>query len=243
MAKILVTGNRGYIGSRLQRRLEEIGYEVVGIDLQDGLDVLTADLPGVLCVYHLAAQSGAMPSIRDPMNDARQNVLGSIRIAKHYGDQGIPIIYVTSGGAIEPESPYGLSKKTGEEYMKMLALDNLRICRLSSVFGDKPRGVVDTFIRSEVCTVMGDGTAVRDFVHVDDVVEALVKSKKWRPSKVAYQLGSGQGVSVMEIAKATGKKIIHKPARKGEKQKVVLRNSTPDWKPAINVLAYVRSKC
>lgn len=239
--RILVTGSCGYIGSRLCSELSKEDVELYTIDLCCGQDVLTSELPDVDIVYHLAAQTGAVPSMNDPLWDARNNILGTIRVAKRYAGTGTKIIYTTSGGAIVPESPYGLSKKTGEEYLKMLCPEQAVICRLSSVYGEKDRGVVDTFIREKKCVIFGDGSAVRDFVHVNDVVQGLLKARGWKPR--FFSLGSGKGVTVIEIALATRKTIEGRDPRKGEKHSVVLRNTTPDWEPTIDVLEYVRSEC
>jgi UDP-glucose 4-epimerase len=271
---ILITGDKGYIGSRLKKALNKVfkdgGHTVYGLDHRDGLDLLSAPLPEVDLVYHLAAQAGAIPSMQDPIWDARNNILGTIRIAQHY--KNTKIIYVTSGGALDPESPYGLSKKTGEEYLRMLH-NNTVICRLSSVYGEKDRGVVDNFIRFEKCVVFGDGSAVRDFVHVDDVVRGLVMAAKW--DKDEYHMGSGIGTTVREIAEATGKPIEYREARSGEKQEAVLQNTTPhaklygypiylsedveqlmksgfcagvvepfhEWEPRVDVIKYVKKMC
>ena len=241
--KILVTGNEGFIGQRLMSELyRHDNFHVIGMDVKNGNDILYADLPNDIdYVFHLAAQAGAIPSMEDPVHDARQNILCTIRIAKKYAHTATRIIYTTSGGAISPESPYGLSKKTGEEYLKMLAPDNTVICRLSSIYGDKPRGVVDTFIRGASCNIMGDGSSTRDFVHVDDIARGLVKAMKWDPGE--YSMGSGIPTTVEEVARATGKEIEYLPSRKGEIHTAVLPNTTPDWKPERKVLDYVRSKC
>lgn len=237
MSEILCTGHRGFIGSRLIKALKQEGHVVHGIDFKCGQDVLTCDLPQVDCVYHLAAQSGALPSMEDPLNDARNNILGTIRIAKRY--KHIPIVYTTSGASLAPESPYGLSKKVGEEYLHMLA-DHAIICRLSSVYGEKPKGVVDTFIREKKCLIRGDGNAMRDFVHVDDIIKGLLLARKWIPGE--YSFGSGMGTKIKDIARATGKEIEHTPRVRGEKLVAILENTTPNWEPEIDVIEYVRSK-
>ena len=240
---VLISGNRGYIGSRLQKKLEDEGYDVVGIDHRDGDDILTADLPDVSIVYHLAAQAGAMPSIKNPMWDARNNILGTIRIAKRYAGKA-KIIYTTSGGAKDPQSPYGLSKKTGEEYLKIIMGQSCNepiICRLSSIYGDKPRGVVDNFIREKKPVIFGDGSAERDFVHVDDIVEALRLASSWIPGE--YELGSGKGTTINEIALETGKTFVMENPRIGEIHTAILQNTTPDWAPKIDVIEYIKEKC
>lgn len=228
---ILVTGSDGFIGSRLMEYLE--GYNVIGIDYKRGQNLWNCELPEVDVVIHLAAQSGAIPSMKNPWLDAKQNILTTIRLLKNYPKS--KFIFTTTGAAVEPENPYGLSKKTAEEYIKLLH-DNYVICRLSSVYGGKDRGVVDSFINEDP-VVYGDGEAERDFVHVHDIVRGLAKSIEWEPGE--YTMGSGVGTKVKDLAEATGKEIEYKPAREGEKERVVLENTTPDWEPKINVIKYI----
>lgn len=237
-----ITGSKGYIGSRLKDRLQsikELKY-IQECDLKMGRDVMTYQPDGDIdVIYHLAAQSGVPESMDDPVNDARQNILATMQMINLANLAGAKLIFTTSGAAVEPESPYGLSKKTCEEYIKMLC-DDYVIVRLSSVYGNKPKGVVDNFLRADECIIFGDGSAERDFVHVDDIVGALVLAQEWK--KGTYDLGSGYGTTIAEIAKATKKKIVRYTPRDGEKQSVVLSNTTPNWEPKINVISWIESQ-
>lgn len=240
MSKFYLSGSEGYIGSRLLLKLLDENCEVETCDFKIGRDVLTYEPEPMDVIYHLAAQAGAMPSWKDPMYDARNNILGTIRACQLANKHNVRLIFTTSGAVLDPESPYGESKRCAENYVKMLCNDYV-ILRLSSVYGEKDRGVVDTFIKQEKCTIYGDGSAIRDFVHVYDIVEALIKAKDWECGE--YILGSGKGTSVRELAEATGKPIQYLPARKGEKQEVVLENTSPNWKPKVDVINYIKRKC
>lgn len=238
---VLITGSHGYIGTVLRNKLDEKCWVYEECDLKIGRDILYFEpqfSPKI--IYHLAAQSGAIPSMEDPINDACQNILGTLRAIKLANRYNARLVFPTSGGALEPESPYGLSKKTCEEYIKMLCNDYV-ILRLSSIYGEKPRGVVDNFIRADICTMYGDGSSVRDFVHVDDIVEAFIRGSS--APKGEYQCGSGKGVSVFELVEATGKPRKRESARTGEKGRVVLKNTLPGWEPKIHVLDYIKEKC
>jgi UDP-glucose 4-epimerase len=239
MATIVITGNEGYIGSRLELTLLSLGHKVIGIDKKSGNNIIWCQLPkeGVDVVYHLAAQTGAIPSMRDPVGDAKQNIMTTLRLIKEYPDKRI--IFTTSGAAKKPESPYGVSKRACEDYLRILQKDYVTL-RLSSIYGGKDRGIVDNFVRAKEVTVYGDGSAERDFVHVDDIVKALVEAKFWEPG--TYECGSGIGTKVQEIAEATGKKINYEPAREGEIKRAVLENTTPSWKPTVEVLDWVRAR-
>jgi len=88
--------------------------------------------------------------------------------------------------------------------------------------------------------VYGDGTQTRDYVHVDDIVRGLLLAIEW--DKGMYEMGSGISMNVLEIAKAVGKPYEFAPAREGELLVSKCVNTTPNWKPEIDVLAYIRAK-
>ena len=223
----LITGHRGYIGSLL---FEQIGG--VGIDLKQGLNLLTCDLPeGIEVIYHLAAQSFVESSWHDPVHDM-DNLRLTARLVKQYPKA--KIIYANSAAAKTPiMSPYGFSKWASAEYLKTFH-DNYVICTFPNVYGKNDKSVVDIFKKSWNVVVYGDGTQLRDYVHVDDIVEGLIKAKHWE--KGEYEMGSGIATSVLELA--NGKNINFAPARK-EARESILKNTTPDWQPIIKVLEYI----
>jgi nucleoside-diphosphate-sugar epimerase len=231
LPKILITGYRGFIGSHLTRELDYIG-----IDLKDGGDLLTCDLPDADVVIHLAAQADVMSSVRDPLRDAIQNILITIRLLKRY--QNSKIIFASSGGAIQEtvESPYGLSKLTCENYIKMLH-KNAVILRFPNIFGPGEHGVVGKFLEGNI-RIYGDGSAIRDYVYVGDLVKAIKSSIEWEPG--TYSLGSEKPYTVLQLAEATGKEIGFLPAREGELHTSIVPNTAP-WRPIVDVLDYIRS--
>lgn len=238
--KTFISGSRGYIGSNLYRLLC-IDHDIEECDLKIGRDILSYEPIGKIdCVYHIAGQAGAVPSLEDPINDAKQNILGTIRAIQIANENKAKLIFSASAAAINPISPYGLSKKTAEDYIKLLC-HNYVILRFSSVYGDKPVGVVDNFIREKYCTIFGDGSAVRDFVHVNDIAEALMKARNWE--KGEYDCGSGKGTTILELAKATGKDIKFLEKRDGEIHESILKNTTPNWEPLIDVIEFIKDKC
>lgn len=228
--KIVCTGHRGFIGSHLYK---EGG---VGIDIRDGYNAETCPLPKADVLFHLAGQSRVQPSNDDPYHDARQNILTTIRLLKHYKEARF--IFASTGGAIQDtiESPYGLSKKCAEEYIKLLHTDYI-ILRLPNVYGHPKSGsVVDIFKYGDV-VVNGDGEQTRDYVHVKDIVRAFMESIEWTPG--TYMLGSGRSRSVLELAEATRKDIKFAPAKQGEVKHSSVDNTTPGWEPSIDVLEYL----
>ena len=231
MSKILVTGFRGMIGSLLYSKL---GKGKVGIDLKDGLNLLTCDLPiGIDTIYHLAAQSSVESSWQDPLHDL-DNLRMTARLVKEYPKA--KIIY-TASAATRSTSPYGFSKWASAEYIKNFHR-NYVICTLPNVYGeDGGKSVVDIFKGQDSVVIFGDGLQTRSYIHVDDIVEALILAKDW--GKGEYFLGNGVATTVLQLAK--NKKITLAPPRK-EAREAVLPNSTPNWSPTIKVLDYLCQK-
>lgn len=226
-----ITGHLGFIGSYLVKEFDDF----IGLDIKEGNDILTCDMPNADIIFHLAAQSDVINSIKNPLYDANVNILGTIRLAKKYKNKRF--IFTSSGGAIQEkiQSPYGLSKFCAEEYIKMICSDYI-ILRLPNIYGKGSRSIVDKFINDDVY-INGKGTAVRDYVHVLDIVEAIKLSVLWKSG--IYYLGSERNTTVLELAKATKKKINFRPKIKGEIEYSFVKNNT-DWKPKIKVIEFIK---
>lgn len=233
--RICVTGHMGFVGTALMPFLPD----AAGLDIKEGNDILECELPGADVVIHLAAEPGVVASVADPYKNARTNILGTIRLLQHYKDA--KFIFASSGGTIQEsiESPYGLSKKTCEEYIKLLT-DKYVILRFPNVYGKGSRSVVDKWLNEDKLTIYGDGETNRIYAHVSDVVQAILKSLNWDTG--TYKLGTTQRYSVNQIAEAIGKPTHHDPPRKGEiiHTNSRLENSTPDWQAKIEVMDYIK---
>ena len=177
-------------------------------------------------VFHLAAQVSISQSTKDPIKDADINVLGTLQLlkaARHYGIE--KLIYSSTGGALygEPEtnpcteqqpitplSPYGLSKYLAEQYLELyhqLYLLNYTSLRYGNVYGPRQdphgeAGVVVIFtqamLEGKQPQIFGDGRQERDFVYVDDVVEANICAIDWGDHG-AFNIGTGKSTSVNRI--------------------------------------------
>lgn len=242
--KILVTGAEGFIGGYLMPELSN----AVGLDIKRGEseNILTCRLPDeVDVVIHLAAIPGVIASVENPYKNAETNILGTIRLLQKY--KQAKFIFASSGGTIQEtiESPYGLSKKTCEEYIKLLH-DNYVILRFCNVYGKGSRSVVDKWLKEEELTIYGDGETYRIYGHVSDVVKAIIKSIDWPTG--TYSLGSAQRYSVNQVADAiTGykrKPVHHLLARPGEitHPNSQLLNTTPNWMPRVNLMEYIHDQ-
>lgn len=230
--KILITGHKGFIGSYLTKEINEY----IGLDIKEGNDILTCDLPEVDIIIHLAAEPDVLESVKDPFKNAKTNILGTIRLAKRYKNS--KFIFSSSGGAIQEtiESPYGLSKYCGEEYIKMLC-NNYVILRFPNIYGKNSRSVIDKFLTKDI-DIWGDGGATRTYVHVSDIVNGIVQSMKWENG--LYKLGTNQNYTVLELAEATGKPMHFSPKKKGELTYSNLKNETPGWTDTIDAIKYIK---
>jgi UDP-glucose 4-epimerase len=175
-------------------------------------------------VYHLAAQINVRDSIINPIKDAEINTVGTLNILNECVKHKVKkIIFSSSGGAIyqdneeliktenskiEPVSPYGISKWTGEQYInfykKIYGLDST-ILRFSNVYGPRQAGgecgVLGIFIKNalenKTSNIFGNGEQVRDYVYVEDVVNALILSLNISGT---YNVSTGIGTTVNYLA-------------------------------------------
>ena len=206
-------------------------------------------------VMHLAAQMDVRKSVEDPMFDAQVNVLGTLNVLQQAVKHGVrKMIFSSSGGAIygeqeiypapethvtKPLSPYGLSKLCGEQYLSYYArVSGLQAVslRYANVYGPRQdpegeAGVVAIFIQkmlnNEQAVINGNGRQTRDFVFVEDVVEANL-AMIGQDTQGTYNVGTGVETSVNDLfrilAQHTGSncKEIHGPAKKGEQARSVI---------------------
>lgn len=227
MDNILITGHRGMIGSRLFKRIDAFG-----IDIREGYNLITADLPKVVdVIYHLAAQSSVEASWHDPVHDM-DNIRMTARLVKEYPKA--KIIYAASA-ASPSTSPYGFSKWASAQYIKNFH-KNYVICTLPNVYGERGgKSVVDIFKGKKEVIIYGDGEQKRSYVHVNDIADALVLAKDWEIGE--YQLGNGVATSVLDLVQKEQDKTFL--LARQEARESVLKNTTPNWAPKINVIDYL----
>lgn len=200
--KVAITGSRGFIGGHLKKRLESEGHEIIEWDTNVDKPIELFNLDGAEYVIHLAAYADVRASIKKPDLYWENNVTTTTRIQRLCNEVGIPLLYASSSCIHNWWlSPYGVSKKVNEE----TAFDNQVGLRFTTVYGE---GARDTMLIGRL--VSGNITYltehVRDFVHVDDVVDAIciLMSKEIHTLKPAYDIGTGTGVVVAELGKYAG---------------------------------------
>lgn len=195
-------------------------------------------------VFHLAALADIVPSIQKPEAYFRANVDGTFNVlqasnaasikrfvyAASSSCYGIPDAYPTAETAeIRPQYPYALTKRMGEELVmhwaqvyKLPALS----CRFFNVYGTRSRtsgtygAVFGVFLAQKLAnkpmTIVGDGMQTRDFTYVTDVAQALIAAAQSENSGKAYNIGSGETISVNRLVELLGGDKIHIPKRPGE---------------------------
>ncbi|MGD8625151.1 MAG: NAD-dependent epimerase/dehydratase family protein [Anaerolineae bacterium] len=207
-------------------------------------------LQGVDCVYHLAARVRVPESIHYPSDYNRVNVGGTVAVMEAMRDTGVRRVVLTSSGALygeqqqqpiaerhtpHPNSPYGVSKIAAEYYLSTLgALYDIETVslRIFNAYGpgqELPASyppVIPQLLRQAQSggsiVIFGDGTQTRDFVFVDDVVDALdLAATASNANRTVINIGSGQEVSINQladqVARATGQQlnVLHNQTQSG----------------------------
>lgn len=171
-------------------------------------------------VFHLAALSRIQPSFKSPYTTFMVNVDGTKEVVRYAKRNGCKLIYAGSSSSHHNPmlSPYALTKHMGEEWIKMeRRLFGLRaeIVRFYNVYG--PGELVDSNMaavigkwrgniqRGEPIVIHGDGEQRRDFTHIDDIVDGLIKiAESYRTHEDAWELGTGKNYSINELADMFG---------------------------------------
>ena len=232
--------------------------------------VFRRERPAIVC--HHAAQMDVRRSVQDPMFDAETNILGTLNVLRYAIKYGVrKFIFASSGGAVygEPEklpvseshptrpmSPYGISKAVGDEYLRYFYdADGMEYVslRYANVFGPRQdpygeAGVVAIFtqkmLQGEQPIINGNGRQTRDFVYVDDVVEANIAALG-KEAHGIYNVGTGQETTINELfsllagfINPSGREV-HGPAKKGEQLRIALDSSRIhrelDWEPKVSL--------
>jgi UDP-glucose 4-epimerase len=223
-------------------------------------------------VIHHAAQIDVRKSVDDPFFDAQVNILGSINVLNACVENKVnKIIFASSGGSVygeckasapkedsktNPLSPYAIAKKSVENYINFYSVVHgldYTILRYGNVYGPRQdphgeAGVVAIFagrmLKNEEVLVFGDGKQMRDYVYVEDVVNANLKSLTKGKNQI-INISTSKALSVNDLVKVMSKvsgynkKAKHKPKRDGELVKSFLNinkaKAVLSWTPKVNI--------
>ena len=237
------------------------GVEWFPGDFGDGA-ALAAAIETFDVVYHLVNGSTPLSANLDMAGDVQRNVLASLGLLEICRKLGVSrVVFVSSGGTIygsprqiptpetaptDPITAYGISKLATEKYLALyqhLHQVDYRVLRVTNPFGPfqtsmKNQGVIASVIeralRDEAIEIWGDGSVVRDFIFVDDVVDALLAAMRDQSDTRVFNIGSGEGHSLRDVL--------------GAVEALVGRQLRVEWKPGrpldvpISVLAIDRAR-
>lgn len=228
--------DRPHVAPLGDSHLTSPAFELYEGDFSSEADLANA-LEGCDICYHLVSTTLPKSSNADPVFDVESNVLGTVRLLTHAVKSGLKkIIFVSSGGTVygvptqvpilethsnNPVCSYGITKLAIEKYLGLFhelhGLD-YTVLRLANPFGERQRthasqGAVAVFLgkvlRGELVEIWGDGSVVRDYIHIADVVDALLISLERTSVEHVFNIGAGRGKSLNEvldtIEKVTGR--------------------------------------
>jgi len=264
----LSTGSIANLASARGTGDHRLAFHRIDIRSPDLVELMARRQPEV--VFHLAAQTDVRVSVARPVFDAEINVLGSLQVLEGARTAGSrKVVFASSGGTIygdpdpselpvkeshpqRPLSPYGVAKKAvGDYLLAYRELHNLEYSALAlaNVYGPRQdphgeAGVVAIFagrlLAAETCAIFGDGEQTRDFVYVDDVVDAFARAAE-KGSGLVINIGTGTETSVNQLYRTMASEAgvhdppVYLPARVGELQRSALDPGRArihlGWKP------------
>ena len=214
-------------------------------------------------VFHLAALARIQPSIKNPTIAIQNNFDSTLNVLEWARKNNTPVVFAGSSSFHHGllGSPYAWSKHAGEQLCKLYSnvydLSTI-ICRFYNVYGPHQleEGTYATVLgifekqyrEGKPLTVTGDGEQRRDFTHVDDIIDGLVKcaTNMDVASGKIFELGRGTNHSILEITKMFGQnEVEYLPKRPGE-MRVTLCESLEarellGWTPKIDIEDYIKS--
>lgn len=227
--KILVTGNKGFVGAETQKLLESEGHTAIGFDLMDGRDIRDANqLDEVVSEYepdrilHLAAIARFADADKDPRLAFETNVIGTANVAAIAKKHHIPVVYSSTGSVYMPianftgtikedwaakgNSVYGCTKFAGETYIEEVTPHI--ILRYAHLYGKEKRmhGLIGGFLerinRGLAPTLYG-GKQSNDFTYIKDIARAnvLALTAPWDKWNQIYNIGTGEELSAEDAGK------------------------------------------
>jgi UDP-glucose 4-epimerase len=211
-------------------------------------------------IFHMAAIARIQPSFEDPSNYFTTNANGTLEIADYCAKNNVPLIYAGSSShhSGKFKNPYTFSKDIGEEIVKLYQEHfklKSTIVRFYNVYGpyQLTEGSYTTLIgrwlnnieKGIKCEIYGDGEQRRDFTHVDDIVDALIRIQKQQAYRFIFELGRGKNYSVNEVAKMLDINPIYKPSKPGEARDTLNTDTSAQsllgWEPKIDLEDYLAS--
>ena len=214
-------------------------------------------------IFHLAAIARIQPSFEQPVYTHHSNVTATLNILEWARGLECPVVFAGSSSSNGDKfaNPYTLSKSMSEQlvelYNKVYDLPTT-ICRFYNVYGPHQLtegkyctliGIFETLYKEgRPLTITGDGEQRRDFTHVDDIVDGLIRcGESIRDvSGELFELGRGKNYSVNEIARAFGENYpaVYIDGKKGEMRETLCEDENANellgWNPSLDVIDFIK---
>jgi len=259
----LSTGSLANLSGARKNANRKFSFHRMDIRSSGVIDAIVKIKPDV--VIHLAAQTNVFNSLAKPVFDAETNIIGSINVLEGCVKAGVEkIVFACTAGVygepqnlplreghpMEPLSPYAVSKRAVLDYLqtyrRVHGLEYVALI-LSNVYGPRQNsqqegGAVSIFatkmMRRERPTIFGDGTQTRDFIYVDDAVDAFVRGLD-RGSGLSMNVLTGVSTSVQKLFDTIASRTSYKdPARYSDRREGEIQDSVLDYKRAELHLGY-----
>ncbi|MDQ2933205.1 MAG: NAD-dependent epimerase/dehydratase family protein [bacterium] len=243
MNTYLITGGEGFIGSKIVQKTKGKSFDIKsGLDVLD-VDILQKETENITGIFHCAAKISVPESFQLQDEYFKTNVSGTKNIVETAEQKNCKIVFsssaavygessvkVSEDAVLNPMSPYAENKKDGEVLLRNSKIPHVAL-RYFNVFGPgqskQYAGVITFFINSalknEDLVIHGDGKQVRDFIYIDDIVQANVTAMNYGNSEFeVFNIGTGVEKTILELAEIiielTGSKskIIYGEPRQGD---------------------------
>ncbi len=218
-------------------------------------------------VFHLAGLASAFVSKKKQSNYFKTNVIGTLQVLKACRNKKIKkFLYAASASCygitkklptkenskIDPQNAYALTKYLGEQliihWARAYDMPNVSL-RLFNIYGPRLQtfggyaSVFGVFLKNKLSkkrlTIVGDGNQTRDFLHIFDLVEALVKAAKKANKGKIYNVGGGKEISINKLASLFGGNKVHVTKRLGETNRSLANinkiKKELNWRPKIKI--------
>ncbi len=205
-------------------------------------ELVRAAVQGVDSIVHLVSTTLPKGSNDDPEFDVTSNVIGTLRLLRFANEAGVrKVVFISSGGTVygvpkvipipethatEPRVSYAIGKLAIEKYLALFEQQHglaYTVLRVANPYGPRQRvdaaqGAVAVFLDAALAgrevEIWGDGSVVRDFVHVSDVARAFVRALTYGGTERVFNVGSGKGSSLIDLLAIIERAVGHPVARR-----------------------------
>ena len=226
--KVVITGGSGFLGKTLSKRFPKAGLIIADVkepeeefkanyvytDVTDSFSVYDV-CKGAKEIYHLASNPFVPVGEKNPLYDMRLNIQGTINTINASIKNNARMIFTSTTLVGKEESNYQISKWACEQYIKYYVHKkglNAVIVRLENLYGPNQRlgWVIPDFIHKlklnpKVLKIRGSGYAVRDFLYIEDAIDAILTVIKKGEVGEIYPVSSGRKATIRDLGLAIGK--------------------------------------